>query len=148
MKKASIYSDTVIWFWRIILVTIISIFILLSTAKYLNADFPTEELELEILKTKLLYSCLKYEDTGEIDLTKINNAVLQKCYLKNNIGYKITLTDMNNKEIKTAQQLSPQQEPKLAICADQCAKTEEYVLYYENNKQKSGILKIGMVKNA
>ena len=153
MKKGDLTADAIIWFWRIILVTIITIFIFMNTAKYLNPGFATEELELRILTAKLLYSdtCIKYINPGEIDLEKFNDAHLQNCYLKSNLGFKLNLTNLDDKQIKVAELLNQQQETdlKLPTVSKNFKKvlSKEYVLYYENNQLKPGILNIEVIKD-
>ena len=153
MKKRDLTADAVIWFWRIILVTMITIFIFMNTAKYLNPGFATEELELRILTAKLLYSdtCIKYINPGEIDLEKFNDAHLQNCYLKSNLGFKLNLTNLDDKQIKVAELLNQQQETdlKLPTVSKNFKKvlSKEYVLYYENNQLKPGILNIEVIKD-
>lgn len=153
MKKGDLTADAILWFWRIILVTMITVFIFMNTAKYLNPSFSTEELELKILTAKLLYSdtCIKHINPGEIDLEKFNDAHLQNCYLKSNLGYKLNLTNLNNKQIKTVKLLSSQQETDLKLPTVsknfKYVSSKEYVLYYENNELKPGILNIEVIKD-
>ena len=153
MKKGDLTADAIIWFWRIILVTMITIFIFMNTAKYLNPGFETEEFELKILTAKLLYSdtCIKYKNPGEIDLEKFNDAHLQNCYLKSNLGFKLNLTNLDDKQIKVAELLSPQQETDLILPTVsknfKYLSSKEYVLYYENNELKPGILNIEVIKD-
>lgn len=153
MKKGDLTADALIWFWRIMLVAMITIFIFMNTAKYLNPAFSTEEIELKILTAKLLYSdaCIKRINPGEIDLEKFNDAHLQNCYLKSNIGYKLNLTNLNDKQIRVAKLLSSQQETDLRLPAVsknfKYVSSREYVLYYENNELKPGILNIEVIKD-
>lgn len=138
------------WLWRFIVITIISVFIYIITFNYLNADLHTEHIESGILKTKLLYSdsCLRYKNPGEIDLEKLNDNRLKSCYLKSNLGYRLTLFDLNEKEIRTAKSMTNEQELQLAFCKQyKCTSSNEYVLYKEDNGLKPGILKIEAVKS-
>ena len=157
MKKAQI---DIIWIWRIVIVGIIVGFIYFVTVDYLSAEIKTGDLEEHILLNNLISSedCLAYKELrtfpGIIDLEKLNEGILRKCYEKSKFGFRISLVDLNNinSEIKTVDVLSDEQKNLIDVCKSVqsyiCTDINQYVLVKDNDKTYPAVIKLKVIKNA
>src|SRR3989339_84533 len=157
MKKAQI---DIVWLWRIAITFIIVGFIYFVTVNYLSAEIKTGDLEEQVLLNTLISSedCLAYKDArtfpGIIDLEKLNEARLRKCYDKNNFGFRISIAELSNinSVTKTVDILSDEQKNIIDVCSSVqayvCSDINQYILIKDKDKTYPAILKIKVMKNA
>ncbi len=157
MKKAQI---DIVWVWRIAITFIIVGFIYFVTVDYLSAKIKTGDLEEQILLNNLISSedCLAYKDVrtfpGIIDLEKLNEARLRKCYNKINFGFRISIAELNNinSEIKKVDILSSEQANIIDVCSSvqayTCTDINQYVIIKDIDKTYPAVIKLKVIKNA
>jgi len=154
MKKAQL---DIVWFWRITITFMIVLFIYFISIDYLNAKINTGDLEEQILLNNMVSSedCLAYSRErsypGIIDIQKLNEERLRKCYDKSNFGFRLILTDLDNSQISKVNILSEEQSNLIDVCQSvksyTCNKVKLYVLIKDSNKEYPGILILEGFKN-
>ncbi len=154
-KKASLPTEMLKWLGNITLVMVVVIFIFMVAVSFLNEKFDTRDLEVYTLSRSLLYSenCLALSDefkvsVGVIDIEKLTPEKLSSCYSKEDFGYTVKLSDIDNNEIAFVN-------PKfninynIPICAGvkfyKCSNNKYYVLYKKDNKILPGILDLEVI---
>lgn len=112
LNKKGIVFDITELLWDFLLVTVILICLGTVIFSYLNEKFNTDEAEISLLYSKLVYSsdCLaitsqNYQNNinanqGIIDLTKFEKENLKNCRITEDSGIKITLETITEKKLK------------------------------------------------
>lgn len=134
------------------LVLIVSVFIMIVAYNFLNVDYKTHDIESEIVAKSMIFNCLTYNNgisnqIGIIDKTKISKENLDLCFNNPNIGYKITLKDIEGNELTSAVSNSRLSD-YISICKAssqyKCSIKEKYILYNEE-ELTPGTLKIEVI---
>lgn len=153
MKKGYISSKVIFWLARLIYLIPILIIIVLIISLYLARSIDTTELESDILYSRITYggNCVLYnngarEVPGTIDLAKLNEDTLNKCFdIKDKkIGLNIRILDDKNNVIrditinKDVYELNPA--CKLRKSKFSCHDRKDYRLYFDAEKIQNGII--------
>ncbi len=126
------------------------------TFGYLNEKIDTTNLETFTLTKKLVYSesCLAFKDNlgvhkGIIDLQKLTTPRLVDCYTKNNFGYLVKISTLENKPIKSAANLDLTQQLDIKICKNipqyTCTSRKDLVSYKDGEEFKTGYIEVEVI---
>ncbi len=150
MNKKAIVDITagyIVWLLRLLIATGIIIFIFAVAAKYLSIDTEVGQGEFDATANSIIF-CLT-ETPGVIDTKKIDETTLGKCFYNQNLGYKVTLRDLENKIIQEADLRTVQQRLDVGVCQTKpevvCATHHNYILYDDNQQ---GYLDIEVIQDA
>lgn len=156
MNKKAVFNIAEVMFYLIVVI-IVAVFIALATIKYRNEKIDTTDIETFLLARKLVNtdSCLAYKDSirthpGIIDLEKLNTPRLISCFTREGFGYSIKISDLDNKEIKSAENLNDRQKANIKICKNVpkhiCTARKEIINYYSEGQIRTGFMEIGVIK--
>ena len=155
MKKGAfiLTTETMMWIPRFILLVLVVLSVFFVVSMKVSKDFDIKEIETKLLTLRYLNSenCLAYKDTkvnpGIIDLSKFNDENLDKCLIRENLGTKLILMDINNniiKEVYNGKEFFIENEPLCFSDKYYCTSKLVYVLYYDK-KLENGLLNITSV---
>ncbi len=158
-KKAQVPGRVALWVYRLLMLSIYIVVIYVMISTYLARSVQTNEIENNVLFSRLLYggNCITYTDElksypGIIDINKINDVNLNKClYLegKDIQGFHLKLFDKAgalikevevNKDVFSQNVLCNIKNTKVS-----CNNNKEYVLYYDGRNFFNGILNVDVV---
>ncbi|MBI4158762.1 hypothetical protein HY500_00715 [Candidatus Woesearchaeota archaeon] len=105
-----------------------------------------------VIKKNLLYNCLAYRDErsypGIIDLTTFREDAVQRCLDLSGDSYGVVLDlkyDNKNSEIFVNKQMTD----RIVFCSSrgsfQCSSEDVYIIVYENNQLRAGLLNIKII---
>lgn len=115
---------------------------------YINRDRNVTDIESHILAERFFYSkdCALYSDgvrayPGVIDLSRFNENTLSSCYANDDISFKFSLRGLDKKIIKEVKV----NDFSFDLCKVKnknfnCYFNRQYVLYFENNIKKQGLI--------
>ena len=157
MKKGQISGVVMIWLYRMIFLVIIFFFIYIIININLARSVKINDIDANILETRLLYGpkCIAYDNgrinPGILDLIKIGETQLNLCtnFKNSNIqGYNLTIFNESSDVVKQTiinhdiYDLNFACKIKSKI---RCNNFKEYILYYDGNQIKNGILILNVV---
>ena len=144
----------ILWKFLLVIVIIISLAAVIFT--YLNEKFETDDLEISLLYAKFINSekCLATNNgyKGTIDLNKFEKATLLQCGVKDEISLRLSLSNLDNKEIKPSLRLGTEKVLSLIPVCDslsnfKCFNKTSFVSYIDNGKIKPAFLKMEAIKS-
>jgi len=154
-NKGAITTEWIKWLLNIFVIIVVIMFVFAVALSFLRERFETHDIEVFTLSRVFFYSenCLALSNDnriipGIIDLDKLTVDNLLSCYSKEGLGYTVSVTDLDNNEIKFVN-------PKfsinyyLPVCSAlkeyRCSKNKYYILYKNNNKIVSGFLNLEVI---
>jgi hypothetical protein len=157
MKKGQISGTMMIWIYRMILLVIVFFFIYIIININLARSVKINDIDANILETRLLYGpkCIAYNDgrvnPGILDVTKISEDQLNSCTSFKNQdiqGYNLTIFDESSNVVKNVTINHDIYDLNFACKIKskiRCNNFKEYILYYDGNKIKNGVLFLNVV---
>ncbi|HZX12665.1 MAG TPA: hypothetical protein VFE88_04385 [Candidatus Nanoarchaeia archaeon] len=146
------------WFVRLTAAIAVVVFVMITIFAYRSEEVKTEVLENNILSVLLKSSpnCLALEEkevvyANVIDVSKMEALKLRKCFKKDNVFFRLTLSSFEGKEVKAASLIPLNVERLVPVCGSlpeyECVTWEEYALYKEGEKVVPGVLKVEVVRH-
>lgn len=134
----------------IIFVSLVLIVFFIIPSSYAQID--ASNADHLVIKKNLLYNCLAYKDSrvypGIIDITLFNEDRIQMCLGLDGDSYGAILNlnyDGKNSEIFVNKRMTD----RVAFCSShgsfQCSSEDIYVMVYESDKLKTGLLNVKIV---
>lgn len=159
MSKKATMIDITAYFFKIFAVIVIAVILVGIVFYYINETFDTSNLEAKIIYAKLSSSpdCFAYTDANNkaypnlIDLSKFNFQSLKACKLKDTLGVRLTIRNINNEELKTISIGNPNLITYLPICKAsgdfKCSRKSSLVVYIDNQNLKPGFITMEVIQN-
>lgn len=159
MKKGYITGREIVYVFRFIILGVILAIIVFLLSTYLNRSVRTNDLEKNLIFTRLMYSkdCIVYEDPlrlypGIIDLERVNENSLSNCFdikESNKIGFILNITDIDKNPIKNVK-LNKKVADLSYLCNIKeidfsCYSDTKYVLLKDFEGIKQGFIQINVV---
>ena len=133
---------------KLIAVSLVIVVVVAAFQIYINRDRNVTDIESHILAERFFYSkdCALYSNEvraypGVIDLSKFNENNLGNCYASDDISFKFSLRDLDKNIIKEVKI----NDFSFDLCKVKnknfnCYFNRQYVLYFDNNIEKQGLV--------